>query len=180
MSSPSRFSSLHRVARLSSTRLAEALDELTLRHGTNTVIDLRADGYGHGADEIENRARAAGVAQFARTSDELHDLQEHAGSASCADATLIYGFDGTREPLLSLEGEVIATKHVPEGTAVSYGYRYRTPQPTTLALVGLGYADGVPRSVSSCRAPRTKSLLADMAGSGKAPQIGFRAGKSTS
>ena len=32
---------------------------------------------------------------------------------------------------------------------MSYGYTYRTPAPTTLALIPLGYADGVPRSASN-------------------------------
>jgi len=35
---------------------------------------------------------------------------------------------------------------VPAGSGVSYGYLYRTTVPTTLALVPLGYADGVPRA----------------------------------
>src|SRR5690606_28513030 len=35
------------------------------------------------------------------------------------------------------------------GAGVSYGYTYRTGSPTTLALVGLGYADGVPRLASN-------------------------------
>ncbi|HZU92117.1 MAG TPA: alanine racemase C-terminal domain-containing protein, partial [Microbacterium sp.] len=37
---------------------------------------------------------------------------------------------------------------VPAGTGVSYGYDHRTDRDTTLVLVPLGYADGVPRSAS--------------------------------
>ena len=36
----------------------------------------------------------------------------------------------------------------PPGQGVSYGYDYRTERETTLALVPLGYADGVPRQAS--------------------------------
>lgn len=36
-------------------------------------------------------------------------------------------------------------KDVPAGQGVSYGLNYRTPAPTTLALIPLGYADGIPR-----------------------------------
>lgn len=52
-------------------------------------------------------------------------------------------------PAMTLHSRVIAVKRVPAGTGVSYGYTYRTETPTTLALVGLGYADGVPRHVSN-------------------------------
>jgi alanine racemase len=40
------------------------------------------------------------------------------------------------------------TLGVPAGQGVSYGYDYRTDRETTLALVPLGYADGVPRQAS--------------------------------
>ena len=39
-------------------------------------------------------------------------------------------------------------RRVPAGQGVSYGYDYRTDRETTLALVPLGYADGVPRQAS--------------------------------
>ncbi|MCU1482373.1 MAG: alr [Subtercola sp.] len=55
-------------------------------------------------------------------------------------------------PAMRLEGRVIAVKRVPADSAVSYGYTYRTAGESTLALVGLGYADGIPR-LGSNRAP---------------------------
>jgi alanine racemase len=39
-------------------------------------------------------------------------------------------------------------KRVPPGSGVSYGYRYVTDRETTLGLVPLGYADGVPRTAT--------------------------------
>lgn len=48
-------------------------------------------------------------------------------------------------PAMELSAEIVHVKRVPAGSGVSYGYRYRTTQPTTLALVPLGYADGIPR-----------------------------------
>ncbi|TXK17823.1 hypothetical protein FVQ89_11695 [Homoserinibacter sp. GY 40078] len=50
---------------------------------------------------------------------------------------------------MTLVGEVIAVRRVNGGEGVSYGYTYRTASETTLALVGLGYADGVPRLASN-------------------------------
>ena len=37
---------------------------------------------------------------------------------------------------------------MPAGTGVSYGHRFITQRPTRLAVVGIGYADGVLRSLS--------------------------------
>ena len=51
-------------------------------------------------------------------------------------------------PAMTLRGAVAAVRRVPAGTGVSYGYDYRTDHDTTLALVPLGYADGVPRQAS--------------------------------
>ena len=51
-------------------------------------------------------------------------------------------------PAMTLRAPVAAVRRVPAGQGVSYGYDYRTDRETTLALVPLGYADGVPRQAS--------------------------------
>ena len=51
-------------------------------------------------------------------------------------------------PAMTLRGSVAAIRRVPPGHGVSYGYDYRTDRETTLALIPLGYADGVPRQAS--------------------------------
>ena len=48
-------------------------------------------------------------------------------------------------PAMTLRTLVSQCKDVPDGQGVSYGLRYRTSGPSTLALIPLGYADGVPR-----------------------------------
>lgn len=66
----------------------------------------------------------------------------------------IYGlspFDGQTSaelglrPAMTLRTLVSQCKDVPEGQGVSYGLHYRTRTPSTLALIPVGYADGVPR-----------------------------------
>lgn len=54
-------------------------------------------------------------------------------------------------PAMSLRTTVASNKPVPKGQGISYGYRYHTEEPTRLALVPLGYADGVPRIAASAR-----------------------------
>jgi alanine racemase len=52
-------------------------------------------------------------------------------------------------PAMTLRARVAMTKRVPGGTGVSYGHRYVTPRETTLALVPVGYGDGVPRAATN-------------------------------
>lgn len=52
-------------------------------------------------------------------------------------------------PALELSAAVISVKRVPADSGVSYEHRYRTERETTLALVPLGYADGIPRQASN-------------------------------
>ena len=52
------------------------------------------------------------------------------------------------KPVMTAEATVVQTKRVQAGEGVSYGYLYRTPKETTLALVPVGYAEGLPRNAS--------------------------------
>lgn len=51
-------------------------------------------------------------------------------------------------PAMSLRSTVALVKRVPTGSGVSYLHHYTTTRETTLALVPLGYGDGVPRAAS--------------------------------
>ncbi|KQX66012.1 alanine racemase [Angustibacter sp. Root456] len=52
-------------------------------------------------------------------------------------------------PAMTLQGRLALVKAVPAGSGVSYGHAYTTPADTTLALVPLGYGDGLPRAASN-------------------------------
>jgi alanine racemase len=51
-------------------------------------------------------------------------------------------------PVMTLKASVALVKQVPGGHGVSYGHHYVTPGTTTLGLVPVGYADGIPRHAS--------------------------------
>ncbi|MET8173072.1 alanine racemase [Streptomyces clavifer] len=51
-------------------------------------------------------------------------------------------------PVMTLSASVALVKQVPPGHGISYGHHYTTSAETTLALVPVGYADGVPRHAS--------------------------------
>jgi len=144
MNTPARPSPTMRRAQLSSQALETQL--LALCGGGNIALDLRGDAYGLGADHVGTIARDVGFRHA------LHSPREpHSGALSPSPdgATLLTNWwEGSADPIIELQADVISVKRVPAGTPVSYGYEYHTPQETTLALVSVGFADGVPRSAS--------------------------------
>jgi alanine racemase len=128
------------------------------------TADLRADAYGHGLIPVARALTDAGIGGFlvsrledaAALADQGFPANVRVGSVT--GGTVIgpelYGLDASRPTAtaMRLAGEIIAVKRVPAHSGVSYGYTYRTQRATTLVLVALGYADGIPR-VASNRAP---------------------------
>ena len=53
------------------------------------------------------------------------------------------------QPAMTLKTRVLQVKTVPAGTGVSYGHTYTTEQETRLAVLPVGYEDGVLRSLSN-------------------------------
>lgn len=68
----------------------------------------------------------------------------------------VYGLDPLGRPVaetplrpaMTLRARVALVKRVPAGEGVSYGHEWTTQQETTLALLPIGYADGVPRRLN--------------------------------
>jgi len=73
-------------------------------------------------------------------------------------------------PAMCLKAGVVHLKKVPAGFSVSYGMTWKTPNPTVIATVPVGYADGFSRLLSSNghmlvrghRAPITGRVCMDM------------------
>jgi alanine racemase len=53
------------------------------------------------------------------------------------------------QSVLELKTRIIQLKQVPAGFVVSYGSTWRAPEPTAIATVAIGYADGLNRQLSS-------------------------------
>jgi alanine racemase len=70
------------------------------------------------------------------------------GGGSYGLATLPGGAPAWLRPAMTLRARLVLVKRVPAGTGVSYGHRYTTTRETTLGLVPLGYADGIPRAAT--------------------------------
>jgi alanine racemase len=57
--------------------------------------------------------------------------------------------DTPLRPAMTLSARVALVKRVPAGEGVSYGHAWTAPVDTTLALLPIGYADGVPRRLNA-------------------------------
>lgn len=137
---------------------AEALIEVTavwshLAHADDPghpVLDVQAARFG----EAYRVARAAGLRPLRHlansaatlTRPDLHFDLVRPGIA-------VYGLSPVEEdhglvPAMTLRSQVALVKRVGAGEGVSYGHVWHTDRETVLALVPLGYADGVPRNLT--------------------------------
>lgn len=53
------------------------------------------------------------------------------------------------QPVMQVKARVTQVKTIQPGTGVSYGHQFIASQQMRLAVVGIGYADGVPRNLSN-------------------------------
>jgi alanine racemase len=81
-------------------------------------------------------------------SDTHYDLVRP-GIAVYGLSPLPRDYDTGLRPAMTARARVALTKRVPAGQGVSYGLTYVTDRETTLALIPIGYADGVPRHGSN-------------------------------
>jgi alanine racemase len=122
-----------------------------------------ARGAPSNARQVAAFAEALDVAESAGLRPRLRHLANSAATLTMPDARYdlvrpgiaVYGLTpipaegfGLR-PAMTLRARVAMTKRVPAGTGVSYGHRYTTAADTGLALVPLGYGDGVARQATN-------------------------------
>ena len=57
-------------------------------------------------------------------------------------------FQEQLRPVMTLKTHVVLVRELPAGSSISYGRTFITTRPTRVATLSIGYADGVPRSLS--------------------------------
>ena len=67
-------------------------------------------------------------------------------------------------PVMTLRARLASVKRIRAGSGVSYGHAYTAPRDTTVGLVPLGYADGIPRSAANCGPMLAAGALRTVAG----------------
>jgi alanine racemase len=123
-----------------------------------------ADAPGHPtiARQIAAFRDALEIAARAGVEPELRHLANSAATLTQPEAHFdlvrpgiaVYGLSPVAEsfgltPAMTLRAAAAGVKRVRAGEGVSYGHEYTTARETTLVLVPLGYADGVPRHASN-------------------------------
>ncbi|TLS69024.1 alanine racemase [Mariprofundus erugo] len=53
------------------------------------------------------------------------------------------------KPVMTLTGAIVQVRNIPAGASISYGASFTARQPMRIAVVSLGYADGLPRGLSN-------------------------------
>jgi len=98
--------------------------------------------------EVRHLANSAGALGVPRSRHDLvrvgiamYGLSPGAAIGSARDLGL--------RPVMTLRARLAAVKRIPAGSGISYGHTYTTARDTTVALVPLGYADGIPRSAAN-------------------------------
>jgi alanine racemase len=124
-----------RVSLRALTANARAAVARGIRHYPTSV--LAADAWGHGERLVRGVLEAEGLV----SSDE---------STAALDGASLYGLPQTGaagRTVLRLTGTVLSVKDLRAGEGVSYGFAYRAPADTRVALVTGGYAQGIMRAL---------------------------------
>jgi alanine racemase len=125
-----------------------------------------ADEPGHPTISRQIEAFRAAVDVAARTGVEpqLRHLANSAATLTLPEAhfdlvrpgVAVYGLSPVPQqgdfgltPAMTLRAAAASVKRVRAGEGVSYGHQYTTERATTLVLVPLGYADGIPRHATN-------------------------------
>ncbi len=140
-----------------STEAISANAALLARRPGGLVADVSFDGYGHGAIAAARAAIAGGATSIGVSRDVDADELRAAGiSVSIVvgrpQAMLeLYGLtdDARFVPAMRVSAEVVGTKTVEPGDGVSYGYTFRATRRGALAMIAIGYADGLDRAASN-------------------------------
>jgi alanine racemase len=134
---------------------------------SHRVIDLRGDAYGHGVIGVGHALDEEPFDAYLVSDQAVAEELLRAGvktpalvrtqlpvEGSVVIGPELFGLDSPGRsdprpsgllPVLTLAARVLAVKKVGADEGVSYGYVYRTPRATTLAMVCLGYSDGIDR-----------------------------------
>lgn len=123
------------------TPLRDSLSALLRLKGADHHLDLRADAFGLGAQTVAQVAADLGFRFATFDAGQPHTTLDTTASPP---ESLWLSLAHQHHAQL-LQARVVNSKAVAAGAEVSYGGYYKTPTATHLALVAIGFADGVPR-----------------------------------
>jgi alanine racemase len=119
-----------------------------------TVSDIQFARFERAIAEISNAGHALPLLHLANSAGILAHKRLH--YELVRPGLILYGIypaphfrsQIALEPVLSVKARIAQVKDISAGTGVSYGYRFIAERDMRLAVVGIGYADGIPRRLS--------------------------------
>jgi alanine racemase len=118
------------------------------------------------SDEPEDRLNARQVGRFKAVRPLFADARASLANSGGVWLGLEFLFDMVRpgvglygggplgrpdpqiQPVVRFEAPILDVRAVPQGETIGYGASFTAPRPLRVAVIGAGYADGVPRSSS--------------------------------
>ncbi|MDH3707502.1 MAG: alanine racemase [Acidimicrobiia bacterium] len=121
----------------------------------NPFTDQQIGDFAAVVDEVRRAGHEPELVHLCNSAATLTHPEAHYDMVRCGIA--LYGIapspalagHADLQPAMSLHSEVSFAKRVRTGTAVSYGHAWTAPTDTTIATIPIGYADGIPRRLSS-------------------------------
>lgn len=146
------------VARISHAALRQNVASLLATAPGDTIADLRRDALGHGVADVAATVLDAGIDAVLIDPEaavhlrvDPHRIRTNGLPSLGAHELLGLPRHGVLAgtAVMSLRGRVVSTKRLLAGEGVSYGYTYRAPADTRIALVTGGYAQGIARALGN-------------------------------
>lgn len=154
--SPDKMEDILRAVRLPGLRLEGIFTHFATADGPDWPYAVRQLERFQNVVQMLEKAGFAGFTRHAANSAALINLPE-ARLDMVRPGIMLYGYHPAGRPdhsidlrpALSLQALVAQVKAVPAGFRIGYGSTYVTPEPTTVATLPVGYADGYSRHLSS-------------------------------
>jgi alanine racemase len=144
------------VARLPHLKIASVYSHLATADSPDpTIMQTQHDRFQQAIRSIRETGFTPPRLHFANSAATLVDASLHYDLVRVGLATYgLYPAPHLREsiqlePVLQVKARVTQVKPIAAGTGVSYGYQYIADRPILMAVVGIGYADGIPRNLSN-------------------------------
>jgi alanine racemase len=142
----------------------------TADENDDTFMQLQRERFESAIAQLKTINFTPPCLHLANSAATLRDARFHYGLVRVGLA--LYGLSPSPElagitrlkPALQVKARITQIKDLPAGAGVSYGHQFVTDRPCRIAVVGIGYADGVPRNLSN----RLQVLLRGE----RVPQIG--------
>lgn len=147
---------VQRIAQLPSLHLGGIYSHFATADDPDpTVMNEQQERFRRAIAQIESEGISLPLLHIANSAATLRDRASHYDLVRVGLA--LYGLYPSPhlrstlnlKPVLQVKARVTQVKTIAAGTGISYGYKFIADRDLRLAVVGIGYADGIPRNLSN-------------------------------